>query len=201
MDATRRTLVGLAGSLPAMALAREVGAARAEPAPLILSDFDRDEPRIISGAQWRGFSDRVMGGVSDASLDRDLVDGRRCIRLTGRVTRDNGGGFIQMAMYLRGPDGGFDASSYRGIEIDVYGNDEDYNVHIRTADCGWHDESYRATFRAVPEWQTIRLPWSAFKPNSLTAPLDTRRLQRIGLLGWMREFRADLSLAHIALYA
>jgi len=31
-------------------------------------------------------------------------------------------------------------------------------------------------------------------------PLDPARIQRIALLGWMREFTADLALAEVALY-
>jgi hypothetical protein len=141
-----------------------------------------------------------MGGVSDAAFDRATVAGRRCVRLSGRVTRDSGGGFIQMALDLgtRGAD--FDASAYAGIEFLVHGNDEDYNVHIRTADCGWYDESYRATFRAESRWQRLRLAWSDFTANGVSVPLDPAHLQRIAFLGWMREFTADLALAEIALY-
>jgi len=175
-----------------------------DPAPsesrLVLSDFRPETPTIAEGASWRGFSDRVMGGVSDAKFELANVAGLNCARLTGRVTRDSGGGFIQMALDLGPRRGGFDGSAYAGIELLVHGNDEDYNIHVRTADCGWYDESYRATFRAAPRWQTLRFAWADLQPNGLTAPLDPARLQRIGLLGWMREFQADLALAEIALY-
>ena len=156
---------------------------------------------MIENCAWRGFSDRVMGGVSDGNVEPSEVDGRRCLRMTGRVTRDSGGGFIQMAMYLGGRNNAFDASAWKGLELLVYGNDEDYNVHIRTADVRWYSQSYRATFFATPEWQSIRLPWSVFAPNQIDAPLDTSAILRVGLLGWMREFEADLSVAEVALYA
>jgi hypothetical protein len=32
------------------------------------------------------------------------------------------------------------------------------------------------------------------------APLDPARLERIALLGWMREFEADIALATLSLY-
>ena len=83
----------------------------------------------------------------------------------------------------------------------VYGNNEDYNAHIRTRDVRWYEQSYRATFFAKPEWQTIRLPWAEFIPHSIEAPLDTAHIQRFGLLGWMREFEADLALARMAFYS
>ncbi len=163
----------------------------------VLADFARDEPCVMEHTSWRGFTDRVMGGVSNAEFKAAEVDGRRCMRMTGDVTRDSGGGFVQMALYFRSSA---DGSRYRGIELVVHGNDEDYNVHIRTSDCGWHDESYRVTFHAKPEWQVVRLPWEAFRPNGLSTPLDPSRLERVGLLGWMREFRAELAVGEIALW-
>lgn len=197
MDSTRRSLIAMAGMAPLYSLA---ATETAKPAPgrLVLSHFEDEKPFVLPGTGWRGFTDRVMGGVSNANFDRDEIGGRPCMRMTGDVTRDNGGGFVQMAYYFGDSK---DASAYRGLELLVYGNDEDYNVHIRTADCGWHDQSYRATFRATPEWQTIQLPWSAFEPNGVRTELDTTTLQRIGVLGWMRDFKADLALGEIALFA
>lgn len=199
MNATRRSLVTMAGMLPISAMAGKPTdglGVEATHDRLVLSDFGPEEEYVMPGASWRGFTDRVMGGVSDADFNRDELDGRRCVRMTGNVTRDNGGGFVQMALYLDHAD----LSRYSGIELLVYGNDEDYNTHIRTSDCGWHDQSYRATFHAKPRWQTVRLPWDAFEANGVKAELNTAEVERIGLLGWMRDFSADLAIGEVALY-
>lgn len=166
----------------------------------VLSRFDGDAEYVAPGVYWRGFSDRVMGGVSDAQFGRDVIGGRRCIRLTGTVTRDSGGGFVQMALYLGGRSRSFDGSAWLGVELEIFGNDEDYNVHVRTSDCGWYDDSYRYTFRAPSRWSVLRIGWRDFKPNGVRKPLDPSRLERIAILGWMREFEADISLASLALY-
>jgi hypothetical protein len=203
MNPRRRLLVTLAGLAPAYATVRALAAAEgpvAEPR-LVLSSFEDGREFLAPNARWRGFSDRVMGGVSDASFDRATVEGKSCIRLAGRVTRDSGGGFIQMALDLARRDRDFDASAYSGVEFLLHGNDEDYNCHVRTADCGWYDQSYRATFRVASRWQTIRLPWTGFAPNDLRLPLNPAKIQRIALLGWMREFMADIAVAEVALYA
>jgi hypothetical protein len=184
------SLRALAAGIPTMAEGR-----------LVLSSFAEGGDVLAPNARWRGFSDRVMGGVSNGSFERTTVAGKACIRMTGRVTRDSGGGFIQMALDVATRNSDLDASAWAGIELLIHGNDEDYNCHVRTADCGWYDQSYRATFRATPQWQAIRLPWSAFTPNDLSVPLDASRLQRIAVLGWMREFVADVALADVALYA
>jgi hypothetical protein len=203
MNPRRRLLVTLAGLAPAYPALRALAAGEAPVAEqrLVLSSFEDGREFLASNARWRGFSDRVMGGVSDATFGRATVAGKSCIRLAGRVTRDSGGGFIQMALDLATRDRDFDASAYAGVEFLVHGNDEDYNCHVRTADCGWYDQSYRATFRVAPRWQTIRLPWTGFTPNDLKVPLNPAKIQRIALLGWMREFTADIALAEMALYA
>jgi hypothetical protein len=167
---------------------------------LLLSRFDGAGEYLAPGVGWRGFSDRVMGGISDAQFGRDLIAGRRCVRLTGRVTRESGGGFVQMALYLGARRQRFDGSAWRGLECDVFGNDEDYNLHVRTTDCGWFDDSYRATFSAPARWTTLRLAWDSLQPNSVRVPLNPARLERIALLGWMREFEADIALASLSLY-
>jgi hypothetical protein len=205
MHLNRRTILLAAGILP---LTGYFGAASGEEKKtvndkseaLILSDFSGTEPYVLSGAGWRGFSDRVMGGVSDASLNKATVDGKGCMQLTGTVTRESNGGFIQMAMYFGSRDAELDGAAYKGIEILVHGNSEDYNVHVRTADCGWYDESYRYTFFAKPEWQAVRIPWAEFKANGVKVPLNSGRVNRIAILGWMREFQADIALARISLY-
>jgi Complex I intermediate-associated protein 30 (CIA30) len=94
---------------------------------LVLSDFDVEPVQLAPGVRWSGFTDRVMGGVSDATLVRATVAGRGCIRLAGRVTRDRGGGFIQAALDLAPRGGVLDGSDWAGVELDLYGNDEDYN--------------------------------------------------------------------------
>jgi hypothetical protein len=203
VNSRRRAIVALAGMTPACAwlAALAVESPAMSKGRLSLSNFEADEEVLAPGARWRGFSDRVMGGVSDAEFGTATVAGKRCIRLTGRVTRDSGGGFIQMALDLGSGGADFDGSAYAGVEFLVYGNNEDYNVHVRTADCGWYDESYRATFRAEPRWQSLRMSWTDFKANGVSVPLNPARLQRLALLGWMREFTADLALAEVALYS
>ena len=199
MDTQRRTLVtaGVAAMLPSMnAWGRDLAAEE----KLVLSRFTNGENFIIPGGGWRGFSDRVMGGISNADLRTSRVGGKDCIRLTGNVTRESNGGFIQMAMYFGRQYDELNASGYKGLELLIYGNNEDYNVHVRTSDCGWYDQSYRMTFFAKPEWQRLQIPWSAFEGNRIREPLDASRLQRIAVLGWMREFQADIALAELSLY-
>lgn len=202
MNNLRRQLLRMAGLAPVAIL----GNARAtsvidEPKRLVLDDFQGDAARKRSGVSWNGFTDRVMGGRSDADVGLDIVAGRTCARMTGTVTRRNNGGFIQLAMYFDRGRGSLDASGWKGLSLLVYGNDEDYNLHIQTADASWYDSSYRLTFHAPAEWSRVDLPWSAFTPSNMPERMNTAEITRIGLLGWMREFEADVALGEIALYS
>lgn len=167
---------------------------------LIIDDFELARPQTALGTRWQAFSDRVMGGVSDLRVGRDVIEGKAALRMIGNVTRDHGGGFVQLALNFAVGGGPWDARAFAGLELLVYGNDEQYNAHLRTSDVTWYEQSYRATFVAPRAWTRIRLPWAGFVPHRLTAPLDSGALVRIGLLGWMREFQADLALGEIALY-
>jgi hypothetical protein len=167
---------------------------------LVLDDFSGPEGITAIGTSWAGFTDRVMGGKSSAKGKYDVIDGRRCLRMTGRVNTD-GGGFIQLALDLETKGAPLDATAYAGVEMDVWGNGETYNCHLRTTDVRWYEQSYRATFASQPRWTTVRLPWSAFQPHGLTMPLNLKGLLRLGLLGWMRDFEADYAVGRLALYA
>ncbi|PWR02441.1 CIA30 family protein [Meridianimarinicoccus roseus] len=169
--------------------------------PHIIDDLALPHPRAATGTDWQLVSDRVMGGVSSGGLSREVVSGHPALRLQGDVRLDNDGGFVQAALDLA-PDGAaLDARPWRAIALDVAGNGQSYNLHLRTADVTRPWQSYRATFTAHPDWSLVELPFTRFAPHRLDAPLDLSTLRRIGLVAIGRAFRADLAVARIALIA
>jgi hypothetical protein len=98
---------------------------------LILDDFTRDDLISALGTPWRGFSDQVMGGISQETIALTEIDGRRCLKLTGDVRLENSGGFIQMALDLAPEGQTLNASDYRGLLLVARGNGESYGVHLR----------------------------------------------------------------------
>jgi len=148
---------------------------------------------------WRLITDGVMGGLSSGTLRTARIADRACLRLRGQVRLDNNGGFVQMASDLNG-GAPLDASAYRGLAIDVHGNGQGYKLHLRTDATTLPWQSYRADFTAGPQWERLHIPFADFRPHRLDAPLDTRRLRRLGLVAIGRAFEADLCLARLALY-
>ena len=167
---------------------------------MLIDDFSGAVLVSALSTEWRGVSDQVMGGISEALVARDTIDGRPCLRLSGDVRLENSGGFIQAALDLAPEGGTLDASGFAGVRLTVRGNGERYSAHLRTPDNVRPWQSYRAHFDAGPAWQAIDLPFAAFAPYRLAAPLDTARLRRIGLVAIGRAFRADLAVARLELY-
>ena len=152
------------------------------------------------GTEWRFIADTVMGGVSSGNVMIDSHNGKNCLCMRGNVSTENNGGFVQMALSLS-ERGTFDASDYDGVEIEIAGNNEVYNVHFRTADLWFPWQSYRASFTALPNWQTIRLPFAELEAYKTSQAFQRNELKRIGLLGIGRNFKADLCLASIRFYS
>ena len=166
----------------------------------IIDDLSHDAPLASIGTSWQLFTDQVMGGVSSGTMTREVVAGRLAIRMRGDVRLENNGGFIQMGLDLAPGSGTADASGWAGIEMDFYGDDAEYGMHLRTSDLARPWQSYRQTFRALPKWQTARLPFSGFSPHRTEIPLDFRRLRRVGLAAIGRAFSADLAIGGLRFF-
>jgi len=169
-------------------------------APAVIDDLSRPEPWARCGAAWELIRDGVMGGRSTATMRREVVAGRPAVHLTGEVSLENNGGFVQIALDLQGDGGTLDASAWSGIALDVIGNDETYNLHLRTKDVVRPWQSYRASFNAPPAWTTVRLPFAAFTPHRLDAPFDVRSLRRLGIVAIGRAFTADVAVGGVRFY-
>ncbi len=166
---------------------------------LIIDDRRSGNLYSALGTSWRMVTDGVMGGVSSGTLTLSSMDNRDCLRLQGDVRLENNGGFVQAALDIE-KTAAADASAYSGIVIDVYGNDEAYNLHLRTDDLWLPWQSYRATFQAPARWQTVQLPFAEFSPYKTRTALDVTELERIGVLAIGRAFSADLCIGRVAFY-
>ncbi|ABG33549.1 NADH:ubiquinone oxidoreductase complex i intermediate-associated protein 30 [Roseobacter denitrificans] len=149
---------------------------------------------------WEFVSDRVMGGVSEGALSIASHEGQPVARLTGRVSLENNGGFVQMAFDVT-PDGSaLDASKWAGLEITLRGNGETYDIRLRTAQLTRPWQSFRTQVTATPSWRIARLPFDRFEPHRTTQSFDPAALRRIGVLAIGKVFEADISVAQVGFY-
>jgi hypothetical protein len=167
---------------------------------MVIDNFARLDLVSTMGTSWRAISDQVMGGVSTASVTRNIIDDRPCLHLKGEVCLENNGGFIKATLDLTSVGNKFDASGYTGVSFSVRGNNEKYSVHLRTLDCVKSWQSYRAHFTAGTDWETINFPFETFTPHRLEASLNTTRLRRIGIVAIGQAFHADLAVSELEFY-
>ena len=154
---------------------------------------------LVLSPEWEYVADTVMGGVSDGRAQQVTIDGREATRLTGTVSLDNNGGFVQIAFDVAGGEV-FDASGYTGIALDVLGNGEVYDLRLRTDALTRPWQSFRTAFTAPTTWTTVTLPFSAFVPHRTEAAFDAADLRRIGVLAIGREMQADIAVTNVRLY-
>eukprot|EP00565_Helicotheca_tamesis_P009595 CAMPEP_0185729496 /NCGR_PEP_ID=MMETSP1171-20130828/6216_1 /TAXON_ID=374046 /ORGANISM="Helicotheca tamensis, Strain CCMP826" /LENGTH=316 /DNA_ID=CAMNT_0028398355 /DNA_START=39 /DNA_END=989 /DNA_ORIENTATION=+ len=174
----------------------------------VVDDLSEMFPFTSSGTEWRGVSDRVMGGLSNGFIKRETdLQGKTANLLTGHVSLENNGGFIQMVTDLAldpSKSISVDASEYDGVELEVLCRHEprEFNVHLRTPGT-LKQASYRFTCKVGEEdkWETVRIPFSSFKSSEdEMPPLDTSALRRIGIVAIGREMDVYLAVAGVKFY-
>ena len=89
-----------------------------------------ENPGITTqGERWSFFTDRVMGGLSEGQVTVSNQNNTTCYKMTGNVTTENNGGFIQIRTLMNPL---INAKEYKGIYIKVFGNNKNYSLFIRT---------------------------------------------------------------------
>lgn len=140
---------------------------------------------------WRFVSDRVMGGVS--SGEAEVGSNPANIRLTGSVSTDNNGGFIQVRRDLDPWP-----QDTREVILTVRGDGQTYYAALRTTDVARPWLSWRAAFTAPADWTQVTIPIAAFEATrDGMPPLRLDRIRSIGLLAYGRDHEADLAIARI----
>lgn len=145
--------------------------------------------------QWDLVTDRVMGGVSNGKIEQLVVTGRPATRMTGRVSLDNNGGFIQIAADLSPPPDGA-----KGVALELIGNAETYNIHLRTNDLSRPWQSFRQAFTAPSEWTLCHFEFGNFEAHRTDQPLRTESIRRIGIVAIGRVFDADAAVSSVSYY-
>jgi hypothetical protein len=166
---------------------------------LLIDDFSNNISPM--GTVWEGFTDRVMGGVSDMKTSIVEDSGNNSLHLTGNVSLRNNGGFIQVRLFLNRGKKPYDASPYKGIAMRVRGSGDSYYVHLRTTRTIFPWSYYAQSFTTTEQWSRVYLPFSDFKSeNMLSSKLNPSKLLSVAVVAAKKEFIADLYVDSIELY-
>ena len=159
-----------------------------------------DEEFCESGnAKWCFVTDKVMGGISEGSLEFKKEEDAYFYRMTGDLSLENNGGFIQFRTKLENHPKGV---SFKGVRLRVRGNNNEYTVHIRTKYLFLPWQYYESAFQATEKWTTIELPFTTFKKSNFYQPssVSSQDIETIGIVAIGREFKAQIDLTSIELY-
>ena len=157
-------------------------------------------PKLTNQSQnWYFITDQVMGGVSTGKFTVEKVDGVICYRMIGDVSTKNNGGFIQIRAKLN-PE--INSKEYDGVYINVYGNEKNYNLHLRTGLTLAPWQYYSYTFATKKNWTKIRAPFEQFKKSNFYQPKSIlgQKIKSIGLVAGFDDFKSDICLSEIGFY-
>ncbi len=149
---------------------------------------------------WKYISDRTMGGISDGQAVLEQDEGMYFARLTGNVSTENNGGFIQLRSTLSFANLNKESKKIKGIRLNVRGNAETYNIFIRTSKTKSYSDYYSASFIANNKWAIVELPFTQFKHSFLDKALEGNDIRTLGIVAYGREFFADISVSKIIFY-
>ena len=154
---------------------------------------------LLTQDNMRLVTDNVMGGVSRGEVKWSDQDETPCLSLTGDVSTENNGGFIQAAMDIDSNDAE-NLTLEDGVILKVRGNGENYNVHLRTSNLWLPWQSYRAIFESDENWQTITIPFKKFIPYKTSSQLKPEKIKRVGIVAIGRDFKADVCISELKFY-
>ena len=157
-------------------------------------------PKLTNQLQeWNFITDQVMGGISTGKFVVEKVDGVMCYRMLGNVSTKNNGGFIQIRAKLN-PE--INSKKYDGVYLKVYGNEKNYNLHLRTGFTLAPWQYYSYTFATTKNWTEIRAPFNKFKKSNFYQPKSIlgQNIKSVGLVAGFDDFKSDICLSEIGFY-
>ena len=160
---------------------------------IFLEDFS-DSP----SKRWEFITDQVMGGVSSGNLTFMNENGANFARMTGNVSLENNGGFIQ---FRRKVTSHFDKSK-QGLELKLRGNKQQYFVHIRTTGTFLPWQYYHAPFSSNSDWTIVRMPFSMFERSSgfLSKKITAKNIRSIGIVAYGKKHEVQLDVEKISIF-
>ena len=158
--------------------------------PSLIDDFQSTPEK-----RWSYIADTVMGGKSSGKVEFRIENGVAFGHLTGTVSTENRGGFIQIRRSL-------DPTPHEavgGFRLVVRGNNQRYFVHIRTSQTVLPWQYYQASFFAGSEWKEIQLDLSDFKPSGsmLRKKIKPKSIRTVAIVAYGRDHEADIRISEV----
>lgn len=168
------------------------------PGPSLAQSMLIEDFTMQPETRWRFFADTVMGGISTGQMTFVTEEGRNHALMTGRVSTENNGGFIQIRLDLQTAP----PKDAVGVRLVVRGNDTRYFVHLRTSGTLLPWQYYQAGFDVSRDWSEVKLPFASFKASGrlLRSIPDPQSLESIGIVAFGRNHDAEIAVREVGFY-
>jgi hypothetical protein len=174
---------------------------------LLIDDFSSGTGRAKVGGSWQGFTDRVMGGLSEINAGLVQEGGTFLLRMEGNLSLENNGGFVQVRLPFDTRRLGLDLRQYTGLRITYRKiRQGDYAVHLRSSSnprpWAHHSAMIEADRPADRDGFLIAdLPWSTFAPDrTRTAELPLQEVTSLAIVAVKNPGPISIDLASLELY-
>ena len=135
-------------------------------------------PDNLALGPWLAINDDVMGGRSRGRVEASEAG----LRFHGDLSLENNGGFASTRRLVQPPP-----SIATQLRLVVRGDGRNYQLRLRQ-DGKFDGVSWRALFRAGPDWSTVDLPLAGFEPVFRGTPMPNAgplRPEAINQLGFL----------------
>ena len=145
--------------------------------------------------QWNYVADTVMGGISTGSVEFKTIEGEAIAVLTGNVTTENNGGFIQIRRDLRRVD----LDNANSIKLIAKGNNQKYFVFLRTTGTKLPWQYYQFEFTVNENFNEFILPINEFKKSGMlmSSKINPKKITSIGIVAFGRDHYANISIKEL----
>jgi len=160
---------------------------------LIFDNFMADP-----ATRWEFITDQVMGGVSSGKLVFNTEAKNNYARMTGNVSLENKGGFIQFRRTVKQKFN----DNFLGLELSLRGNGEIYFIHIRTSGTFLPWQYYQADLESKNKWSTVKIPFSKFRKSGwlLSDSVKPSNIKSIGVVAFGKRHTVKIDVREISLY-
>ena len=140
--------------------------------------------------QWTYIADNVMGGISDGGVEFNLVDSNVYALLSGHVSTENNGGFIQIRRELKN----IDLSKAKSIRLYAKGNNEKYYIFLRTTGTILPWQYYSHEFTVNEEYNEFIMPIKDFKKSGtlLAKQINPKKITSVAIVAYGRDHVAEI---------
>ena len=140
--------------------------------------------------EWTYIADNVMGGISDGGVEFNLVDSNVYALLSGNVSTENNGGFIQIRRELKN----IDLSKAKSIRVYARGNNEKHYIFLRTTGTILPWQYYSHEFTVNEEYNEFIMPIKDFKKcgTLLAKQVNPKKITSVAIVAYGRDHVAEI---------